>query len=767
MGVNRHRLSAGRHLGAGRLVRLIQDSPVYRNPCLTGNCNPPVCDFDTDPCCDPPVPGAGGSGVSSLRDFYGATATFGITNGGHSLNVFGVGSINLLVPSHSQIFSENRSAINDAASDKHSPTFNIASNLGYARYHPDAPVHDPFPTANYSQIKKIIGTTPAMSMGSSSPLIDAVKTRNNSGGIDFTYDNQNLDPVRPTALTKKTDPRFVDTKKERNDQSFFVDVNDSVAFINDISDLNYTTDLGNITYRNEPSGCCNTCNNPRARARCCCCVSWDSMNNCGPGLGCLSCQTVYGNNLQAACKAAGYTQGDINEFCNGVGPTIEPPGDPCEFLDCTQGGKYPDCYCVNGQCFGNCSPPDPCSGIDCSQGGQFPNCTCVNGSCVGECQADPCSQCTECEDCVNGVCISKTCPGGCPACYSCECGKCVPPSPCVSTGCVECVRDPVTCICACSSKCSDCEVCIGDICQPKSCPDCFYCEAGVCIPVNCDNGAGFVDFDVGNGFLGSNVIGPDSCCPCSETDCDPTQNQCCPADGSKTCEVCDPCADVLSYTETGSNVTSMKGNFSQRSLVSVVYMSHDLNQGLSSEYIASNNDIIMSCVVELTVAQVFGKLAYVGARPYVKTTKFNVHKILYTDFDPVNASCNLRNANDSWAGENARNSSDRSEALSSFTVGTNVKAGDKIYVDLTQIARDAVRSGDGVVRFMIEPDGFYDTSTGLSVSADRSTHPAMLLEFYSNGTNGPKVITEIKQNLRPATSRLNPAVARYRLAYSS
>lgn len=760
MGVNRHRLSAGRHLGAGRLVRLIQDSPVFRNPCLTGNCNPPVCDFDTDPCCDPGVPTGISSANASLNDYYGATATFGITNGGHIINVFGVGSINLLVPSHSQLFSENKSKMNDAALDTHSPVFNIASNLGYARYHPNAPVHDPFPRANYAQIKKIIGTTPAMSMGSSSPLIDSIKVRDNSGGIDFAFDNQNLDRVRPSTLTTKTDPRFIDKKRERNDQSFFIDANDTVAFVNEISDLNFAADTANLAYRNAVAGCCNTCNNPRARARCCCCQGMDVFSSCGGGLGCLNCQGTQADN----CKNAGWTSGSIDEFCNGAGPTIAPPPDPCDLIDCTKGGLYPNCYCVNGVCEGDCATPDPCDGIDCTQGGLFPNCTCVNGVCTGECEADPCDQCTECEDCVNGVCISKTCPGGCPQCYSCVCGKCVPPDPCVSTGCVECVRNPVTCVCECSSKCTTCEQCIGDLCFPLCTDPCTYCEDGVCYPVNCDNGAGFVDFDVGSGFIGSPS---GSCCPCSETDCDPAQNQCCPADGSKTCEVCDPCADVLSYTETGSDVTSMRGNFSQRSLVSVAYMSHDLNQGLSTQYIAGSNDTILSCIVELTVAQVYGKLPYVGAKPYVKATKFNVHKILYTDFDPANANCNLRNASDSWAGENARNATDRTEALSSFTVGTSVKAGDKIHVDLTEIARDAVKNGDGVLRFMIEPDGFYDASTGLSVSADRATHPAMLLEFVSSGNNGPKVITEINQNLRPVTSRINPAVARYRLAYSS
>jgi len=760
MGVNRHRLSAGRHLGAGRLVRLVQDSPIFRNPCLTGNCNPPVCDFDTDPCCDPGVPTGISSANSSFNNYYGATATFGITNGGHIINVFGVGSINLLVPSHSQLFSENKSKLNDAALDSHSPVFNIASNLGYARYHPNAQINDAFPRANYGQIKKIIGTTPAMSMGSSSPLIDTIKTRENSGGIDFSYDNQNLDAIRPTTLTRKTDPRFVDKKKERNDQSFFIDVDDTVAFVNEVSDLNFVADNA---YRSFSPSCCNTCSDPRARARCCCCQGMDSLNNCAGKIGCLNC-AAGGKTQLELCQQAGLSGGQsISEFCTGAGVTVSPI-DPCDFIDCTQGGLYPNCYCVGGICEGDCAPVDPCQGKDCTQGGKYPNCSCVNGVCVGECTADPCGQCTECEDCVNGVCIAKTCAGGCPQCYTCECGKCKAPDPCQpSTGCYECLRDPITCQCNCASKCENCEQCIGDLCFPLCTDPCTYCEDGVCYPVNCDNGAGFIDFDVGSGFIGP---GSGSCCPCSETDCNPEENKCCPADGSKTCEVCDPCADVLSYTQTGSDVTSMMGNFSQRSLVSVVYMSHDLNQGLSSSYIASSTDTVLSCIVELTVAQVYGKLAYVGATPYVKPTKFNVHKILYSDFDPANANCNLRNGSDSWNTENARSATDRTEALSSFTVGTNVKAGDKVYVDLTAVARDAVRNGDGVLRFMIEPDGFYDASTGLDV-ADRESHPAMLLEFYSSGSNGPRVVTEINQNLRPATSRLNPAVARYRLAYSS
>ena len=143
MGANRHRLTAGRHLSAGQLVRLTQDFFVAPNPCDLGQCDPPVCE-DPDPdCCeaDGSAGGDGGDGIDPVenRRFFRPSEVFAQTNGGSTLSHFAVGAINLMVPSHTQIFSENRDRLNDAADDNHAATHNITNNLGYARYRKDVP----------------------------------------------------------------------------------------------------------------------------------------------------------------------------------------------------------------------------------------------------------------------------------------------------------------------------------------------------------------------------------------------------------------------------------------------------------------------------------------------------------------------------------------------------------------------------------------------------------------------------------------------------
>ena len=68
-------------------------------------------------------------------------------------------------------------------------------------------VHDPMPNVTYKDMKKIIGLTPAMSMGDSSGQIDSLQTRANSGGIDFAFDN-----TKRTIIEEEeppTDPRVL------------------------------------------------------------------------------------------------------------------------------------------------------------------------------------------------------------------------------------------------------------------------------------------------------------------------------------------------------------------------------------------------------------------------------------------------------------------------------------------------------------------------------------------------------------------------------
>ena len=137
----RHRVTAGRHLGAGNLVRLTQDFWVYENPCPSGNCNEgPTCDNnDPDNCCDDILIGTGYGDIDNTKSaedvlLAGGTAHTHQTNGGVEIDdLFALGAINLLVPSHTQILSENRKAHNDAAGD-HAPVMNISHNLAYARY---------------------------------------------------------------------------------------------------------------------------------------------------------------------------------------------------------------------------------------------------------------------------------------------------------------------------------------------------------------------------------------------------------------------------------------------------------------------------------------------------------------------------------------------------------------------------------------------------------------------------------------------------------
>ena len=192
----RHRVTAGRHLGVGRLVRLMQDVPFYLNPCLHGNCDTgPTCDHPLPECCEDILDGTGLGGEDNTKNsadvrLMSRRAYEDQTNGGVEIDsFFGLGAINLLVPSHTQLFSENRSVHNDAAKD-HAPVINISGNLGYARYRKGAKVHDPMPNARYSAVKAVLGSTPAMSMGKSSSFINSVQTNRNSGGIDFAFDNQ-------------------------------------------------------------------------------------------------------------------------------------------------------------------------------------------------------------------------------------------------------------------------------------------------------------------------------------------------------------------------------------------------------------------------------------------------------------------------------------------------------------------------------------------------------------------------------------------------
>jgi len=166
----------------------------------------------------------------------------------------------------------------------------------------------------------------------------------------------------------------------------------------------------------------------------------------------------------------------------------------------------------------------------------------------------------------------------------------------------------------------------------------------------------------------------------------------------------------------------------------------------------------MSCVLELTIAEVYGRLPFTGATPVVKPLKLDVYK-LNVDIDPDTVSCTQRSTGNNWTSASGRNTTDRGATpVSSITVGTGVKPLDKIYLDVTEIAREAINHGDGVLNIMIEAGEWFEDSTGIDSNEDTSKHPAMLLEFYSDGNERPRVVTSINQGLSP--TRLNPAAAR-------
>ena len=180
-------------------------------------------------------------------------------------------------------------------------------------------------------------------------------------------------------------------------------------------------------------------------------------------------------------------------------------------------------------------------------------------------------------------------------------------------------------------------------------------------------------------------------------------------------------------------------------------------------------DTVMSCVLELTVADVFGRVAFTGAVPFVHPLKLSVYKSK-KNIDNSIADCTYWGVNPNtgvargWTNQQkSRNATDRVlTPSSSVTVGEDVKPGDKIYFDLSQLARDAVHNNEGKMNLIIEASDWFAESTGLAAAGRSANHPSMLLKFHAEGVNRPAVKTTVNQGLRPVTSRLNPAVLRRR-----
>jgi len=715
----RHRVTAGRHLGAGRLVRLTQDFFVYNAPCPDGSCNEgPTC--ECPPCEDGDfLDGTGVGGADNSRNatdvlLAGGSAAFHQTNGGvNNDNFFGLGAINRFVPSHTQVFSENRKNFNDAGVE-HAPVFNISHNFAHARYRKGVKAHQPIPNVPYSVLKSVIGTTPAMSMGDSSGFINSVQVRKSSGGVDFAFDNSSEDikednsPVTDPRLSSKIEDIGYDAiEKDRN----FTKARE-INFANTISRV-----YGDAYNRSGGQGDC-VCPNDGGDICRFCCGGCDSEVICSGGVFCQrsECPTDPCDTEVCFDTGGGCCNNPVPNPClNGNGGC----GDKCV---CEPVLDQFGCFTDEVTC--DCDPPcEPCDNLC----GQDEDCNCIDSktkTCTNR-DGDVCSEIEYCPGQPVPECPPLNCRGFCPGTPE----KCPPNLPCGSY-----------CDDTCEAECPD---------------DCGCPENPGVLGVGLDE----------NGCPKGDCLGN----PC-ETDPDPCEDQglCCPTEAPfDECQECDQCADERSVTIKSGEITSIKGNYVRGDIVPIAYFNHNLNGGLEfasgNQLVVGPRDTVMSCVLELTVKDVFGRLAHTAATPRVKPLKLSVYRSKVA-IDTSYVSCNNRDNGQSWTSDSGRNETDRDlVATSSVTIGDEIKPLDKITFDLTEIARDAARNNNGVMNFMIEASDWFAESTGLRPGSD-DVRPAMLLQFFDQGAGAhrPKVKVSVNQGLRPATQRLNPAVARRR-----
>ena len=688
MGANRHRITAGRHLGAGRLVRLVQDFYVAPNPCLDGNCGPPICpdgDVDGDGCCDP-TDGVGGDGGDIDdnpldRSFFRTSEVFAQTNGGVTMTgMLGLGAIDLIIPSHTQIFSENRSKFNDAARDDHSATYNISTNLGYARYREGFAAHDKMPALSYSELKNSKVLTPRMSSGDSTGKIDSLSTKQNSGGIDFQADNTIIEKKQVVNLTAKNDPRVT------NDL-----VTDRVY--NDNENINPEGISSTVPFSDVKTHVV-TKETPRIKRftkgdRYVADGGWDTEIEYGD-YGGDPIDPVQRSSLVDECD-------DLINLCAQEECSELDPEDICyECNNC--GGPCTQCP--------NCLPPTYCR--------------CGGEICSSVCPGEPCEGLAGPG---GGVQLCGTC-GGCPPDEPTEC-------PCGEFECdpSDCARDTGCSGCAEELDCDPCD----DVCPENGpCPE------------------------------------EDGCDVCGgQCDPDPSQDRCCPGgllggeDGGG-CVACDGCPNETEIGLNGGTVTKMKGNYGPRDLLSIGYFRHDLNAGNEDNTIAGTRDTVMSCNLVLTVKDVYGRLTAVGERPYAKPLKLDIYE-LNVDIDPDTVNCSQYSTGNAWTNNSGRNTTDRGATpVATVTIPTSITPLDKVHIDITEVARKAAR-GNGIMNFMVEAGEWFDNSTGLEpADSDRPKKVAMLVEFYRDGAERPKVITSVMRGRSNATDRVAPGVARRR-----
>jgi hypothetical protein len=763
MGANRHRLTAGRHLGAGRLVRLIQNGYVFSNPCLSGNCDPgPTCPCPPGTECCEPDEGGGGSGgcsgcgsspagdIDCCEELYDPDI---IIQNSFTSNRFAIGAINQTVPNHAQIYSENRTNLNNAAKN-HAPSFVIGSNLMYAHAPIDGiPVHHKLPSLDRNNIKQVMHI-PSMSVGTND-LTASLKTHQNAGGIDLQHDEEKIE-----------------TKTK----------------INDIGTLDPRTDP---TITSEGFGDHHNYrqNDEDGTGPCAflCCEHGDADCNDTSACDCCRNPLVVGNpncniNLSDCCLHCGYYWDPTNP-------------DPCETGTLCNAGNCP----LPCECFGNvcrnpdgtlCGDPpvDCCAGLGCD----YPWCTCktdIGGDCECDCTCSSNEDCDPecCNDGTCGECPPENCCNGgvecgdCDECNSqCECTPilCQSPDPCTVCGCSsetggKCECNPIDCPacstcdnngncatdCPTGSACDECgsECCVDGVCTIQECGSCEVCQDGTCISC-CDLAA--------KGWGDENIGGKcDGClCPCTgDGDCD--DGECCEGGecSPDNCE-CD-CSDALSMTLINDELVSVKGNYAPRDLVSYIFMQHDLNQGQSgTSTVVGDHDIVMSATYELTIGAVYGRLADTAAVPKTRDTKFNVYRIKKSGFNPTTSTCSTYDGTNNWTGNGTvRNSTDRVATGVSFTIPKEAKPGDKIQVDVTDIARYAATNG-GIMDFMIEPAEYYASATSDSPVASSVGKTSMLVEFCQIGDYAPTMKLMLDRNRSPVTSRIHPAILRSRIA---
>ena len=356
------------------------------------------------------------------------------------------------------------------------------------------------------------------------------------------------------------------------------------------------------------------------------------------------------------------------------------------------------------------------------------------GVCVGGCGTPGSAQCQEfCEN------------GSSPDCSACpqtgEQCECEDPKPECDPPCEECF----TCF---NGTCQQSE--FGCNCPGGGCLPCTKCVGGECVPIDpeddCDNP--------------DNADCP-ACDPCSS--CNPGEICCDDActtpcsDGS--CPPCDECPDTSTATVIGDKATEIRGNFARRDLHAVAFFRHDLNQGDTTYSVVGNDDTIISCILELTVSDVYGRLDHTASTPRVTDTKYNVHKIINSNFNPNAANYKYANAklNQAWNTPFARGLADRSVTeSSSFTVSDNIGPRQKITIDLTALAQDAAKNNNGVMDFLIESVGEFTAPTGNTLTTNRKDRPSQFLQFYTSGKFRPRVILNVYRGRRGITQMKLP-----------